>query len=136
MAVDLIKPYLFSKILMQINCLIFGTKVGTDIFGNKYFELKTKNYWGVKKRICLYNGIPEASKISAEWLGWMHYKYSNIPSIKTKSSLAKMPIASLSKFRILSSRAKSYKPDDAIVESKPSQNQNAKPFALWNPESL
>ncbi len=138
MAKDLVKPYLFAKILTSIDCLLFGKLVGTDVFGNKYFMLSKKNYWGVNKRICLYKGIPEASKISAEWLHWMHHKTNELPAeiTKTKSTLLRLPVVSLSKFRIVSSKTKSYKANFAIIEPKNCKNANAKPFELWDPNSL
>ncbi len=48
-------------------------KVGADEFGNEYFQNKKG------KRFVVYNGIAEASKIPAQWHGWIHYTAKNPP---------------------------------------------------------
>lgn len=48
--------------------LFSGRHVGTDEFGNRYFETRRG-----KKRWVMYNGIPEASKVPPSWHGWLHY---------------------------------------------------------------
>ena len=53
---------------------INSKKVGTDEFGNQYFEKKNG------KRFVIYNGIAEATKIPFEWHGWMHYSIQEIPT--------------------------------------------------------
>jgi len=49
-------------------------KIGTDEFGNCYYQNKSNG-----KRYVIYNGIAEASKIPAQWHGWMHYTTDIIP---------------------------------------------------------
>ncbi len=60
---------LINKILIKISC----TKIGSDEFGNEYFENKNK------RRFVVYKGIAEPSKIPAEWHGWMHYTTNETP---------------------------------------------------------
>lgn len=48
-------------------------KIGIDEFGNQYF-LKKNN-----KRMVIYNGVAEASKIPAEWHVWLHYLTNQPP---------------------------------------------------------
>ena len=50
-----------------IYTIFFGTFVGIDEFGNKYYENKTRN-----KRWVIYNGEINASKITSDWYSWMH----------------------------------------------------------------
>lgn len=60
-----------------------GRHVGTDEFGNRYFEDRTaKNVYdpGRKRRWVLYKGYADASKIPPDWHGWMHYTYDEPPS--------------------------------------------------------
>jgi NADH:ubiquinone oxidoreductase subunit len=59
-----------------------GVLVGTDSFGNRYFEALTNkgSYDGRKRRYVLYNGYADASKIPPDWHGWMHYLYDIPPS--------------------------------------------------------
>jgi NADH:ubiquinone oxidoreductase subunit len=61
------------KFLTFIKLCFTGKLVGQDEYRNKYYELKSKDYLGRKKRICIYDGIVEASKIPAHWHSWMHY---------------------------------------------------------------
>lgn len=60
-------------LINRISIKFFCKKVGADEFGNEYFQNKSG------KRFVIYNGIPEASKIPAEWHGWMHYSNNIIP---------------------------------------------------------
>ena len=67
-----------------------GRPVGTDEFGNRYFEARNAkdSYDGRKRRWVLYKGYAEASKIPPDWHGWMHYIYDDVPSetpLKRKS---------------------------------------------------
>lgn len=57
-------------------------KIGTDEFGNCYYQ-NMKN----GKRSVIYQGIAEASKIPAQWHGWIHYTTDVIPTnLNTKKS--------------------------------------------------
>ena len=61
-----------------------GRQVGTDEFGNRYFEDRTsKNSYdtGRKRRWVLYKGYADASKIPPDWHGWMHYTFDEPPTI-------------------------------------------------------
>lgn len=51
-----------------------GVKVGEDDQGNIYYTSKDG-----KRRWVIYNGDIEASRISADWHGWLHHTYSNRP---------------------------------------------------------
>ncbi|WP_420710457.1 NADH:ubiquinone oxidoreductase subunit NDUFA12 [Asticcacaulis sp. SL142] len=59
-----------------------GKFVGSDEFGNKYYEARdTKESYGDKKRrFVIYKGYADASKIPPDWHGWMHYVYDTPPS--------------------------------------------------------
>ncbi|NBX52229.1 MAG: NADH:ubiquinone oxidoreductase [Proteobacteria bacterium] len=48
-------------------------KIGTDEFGNQYFEKKSG------KRFVIYNGIAEPTKIPSEWHVWIHYLTNQAP---------------------------------------------------------
>lgn len=50
-----------------------GKKVGSDRFGNVYYEERGRVKGRRRKRWVMYKGIVEASKIPAEWHGWMHH---------------------------------------------------------------
>lgn len=57
-----------------------GTLVGTDKYGNKYFE-SDYYFYGRNRWVEYAEHIHmdyDASQIPAEWYGWMHYKVSDI----------------------------------------------------------
>jgi NADH:ubiquinone oxidoreductase subunit len=56
-----------------------GTSVGTDEFGNVYYE-GGKNSDGLTRRWVIYKGYSEASAIPAGWHGWMHYRTDTPPA--------------------------------------------------------
>lgn len=55
--------------------LCFGTLVGTDEFGNRYYLRKQKDSFGRQKRMVRYHGKAEPSAIPPEWHGWLHYTF-------------------------------------------------------------
>jgi NADH:ubiquinone oxidoreductase subunit len=60
-----------------------GTQVGTDEFGNRYYESRDhKSYDGRKRRWVVYNGYADASKVPPDWHLWMHYMSDEPPSSK------------------------------------------------------
>jgi NADH:ubiquinone oxidoreductase subunit len=54
-----------------------GEHVGTDAQGNKYYRSKKKGER--ERRWVIYNGINDASRIPAEWHGWLHHSYDELP---------------------------------------------------------
>lgn len=66
-------------ILFRHDELKIGTLVGTDKYGNKYYE--NNYYFYGRNRWVEYaphiHMAYDASQIPAEWYGWMHYKVSH-----------------------------------------------------------
>ena len=60
-----------------------ATLVGTDENGNKYYEARTNkdSYDGRRRRYVVYKGYADASKITADWHGWMHYTFDEPPTV-------------------------------------------------------
>lgn len=52
-----------------------GKAVGTDAFGNRYYQDKD-----AKRRWVVYNGTVEASRVPAEWHGWLHHTFAEPPT--------------------------------------------------------
>ena len=59
-----------------LKTLFFGTYVGKDEFGNKYYRSKKNERWVV------YSGNIEATKITSEWYLWIHHTIDKIPMEK------------------------------------------------------
>ena len=57
-----------------LKTLFFGKYIGSDEFGNKYYESKKKERWVV------YANNIEATKITSEWYLWMHHTIDKIPN--------------------------------------------------------
>ena len=60
---------------------LHGRHVGTDAYGNKYYEARSdKASSGLKKRWVIYKGLAEPSKVPPTWHGWLHYTSNERPS--------------------------------------------------------
>jgi NADH:ubiquinone oxidoreductase subunit len=46
----------------------YGTRVGSDAFGNTYYQTGDG-----KRRWVVYRNLSEASLVPPEWHGWLHY---------------------------------------------------------------
>lgn len=64
-----------------------GEHVGTDRFGNKYYRSRNKrggtptagSYTGDERRWVIYEGSNDASRVPAEWHGWLHGAFDGVP---------------------------------------------------------
>jgi NADH:ubiquinone oxidoreductase subunit len=53
---------------------ISGTSVGSDKFGNRYYQTKDS-----KRRWVIYAGTIEASRVPPDWHGWLHHTFREPP---------------------------------------------------------
>ncbi len=51
-----------------------GQKVGSDVYGNVYYQSKKGD-----RRWVIYNGPNDASRIPPDWYGWMHRQIEDLP---------------------------------------------------------
>ena len=51
-----------------------GEAVGTDQFGNRYYQNSRGRRW------VIYNGTVEASRVPPDWHGWLHHTFKNPPT--------------------------------------------------------
>lgn len=56
-----------------------GEQVGTDAQGNQYFRSKKVKAGQREKRWVIYNGANDASRVPAEWHGWLHGAADDLP---------------------------------------------------------
>ena len=56
-----------------------GTHVGTDAQGNKYYRSKKVRDGERERRWVIYEGLNDASRVPAEWHGWLHHSYDELP---------------------------------------------------------
>ena len=64
----------------KILTLFKGKYVGKDINGNQFY-INKKN---TSQRWVVYNGLIDASRISADWHDWLHYRTDDIPNAHDK----------------------------------------------------
>ena len=58
-----------------------GDLVGEDSFGNRYYREKGPESLK-ERRWVRYKGLDEASKVPAEWHGWLHHMIKKPPAIE------------------------------------------------------
>ena len=56
-----------------------GEQVGTDAGGNTYFRAKKRLPDGRERRWVIYQGANDASRVPAEWHGWLHGSFDTLP---------------------------------------------------------
>lgn len=61
------------------NSAMTGEQVGTDAQGNRYYRSKKLNSLGYQRRWVIYNGANDASRVPAEWHGWLHGAFDDVP---------------------------------------------------------
>ena len=64
-----------------LKTLFFGTYVGKDEFGNKYYKSKINERW------VIYSSNIEATKITSDWYLWMHHTVQEPPLKKSEKYL-------------------------------------------------
>ena len=57
-----------------LKTVFFGTYVGKDAQGNKYYKNKKNERW------VIYASNIEATKINSDWYLWMHHTTDKIPN--------------------------------------------------------
>jgi NADH:ubiquinone oxidoreductase subunit len=66
------------------NSAMTGEQVGTDAQGNRYYRSKKRRaageaFAGMDRRWVIYAGANDASRVPAEWHGWLHHSYDAVP---------------------------------------------------------
>ena len=56
----------------KLKTIFSGKLIGTDSYGNKYYQCKTGKRW------VIYSGEIDASKIPNEWYSWIHFTNNKI----------------------------------------------------------
>lgn len=98
-----------------------GVKVGEDNQGNTYFETRNK-----KRRWVIYNGDAEASRVSADWHGWLHHTFDAAPS---QEPMAHKPWELPHQENLTGSNL-AYAPKGSMRQSNPRERQD---YEAWKP---
>jgi NADH:ubiquinone oxidoreductase subunit len=59
--------------------LFHGQAVGTDPFGNTYYQERRTRPGHRRRRWVIYKGEVEASRVPPEWHAWLHYVVDEPP---------------------------------------------------------
>ena len=57
---------------------LHGEKVGSDAQGNTYYRKPARD-GRPERRWVIYSGANDASRVPAEWHGWLHGSYDGVP---------------------------------------------------------
>ncbi len=99
-----------------------GVKVGEDADGNRYFRNRADT-----RRWVIYATTPEASKIGADWHGWLHHTFDNNP--------AEMPLAHKGWEKPhhdnLTGSIAAYAPAGSLRQAVPAERHD---YEAWQPE--
>ena len=73
-----------ATVTTSLNSALTGEKVGTDAQGNTYYRAKkpypkSHPFAGKERRWVIYNGANDASRVPAEWHGWLHGSFDGVP---------------------------------------------------------
>lgn len=73
-----------SNIQMLLNTALYGTAVGADAFGNKYYKRKPRKGAKRERRWVMFKNETEASQVPPEWHGWLHHQTDVVPAAANK----------------------------------------------------
>lgn len=99
-----------------------GVKVGEDDQGNLFYE----NRDGTRRWV-IYNGEAEASRIGADWHGWLHHTFKEPPTD------APLPHKAWEKphSENLTGSAAAYVPAGSLRRAAPAERSD---YEAWSPE--
>ena len=100
-----------------------GTEVGSDAEGNRYFQGTDG------RRVVVYNGPAEASRIPPGWHGWMHHRTDEVPTADSyKPREWEKPHQAN-----LTGTAAAYRPDGSLL-AKGERPKVTGDYEAWSPE--
>lgn len=99
-----------------------GVKVGEDDQGNVYYQTRDG-----KRRWVIFNGEAEASRVSPDWHGWLHFTWDQPP---TQVALMHRPWEK-PHVENLTGTAGAYVPPGSILRADPAVRRD---YEAWQPE--
>jgi NADH:ubiquinone oxidoreductase subunit len=106
-----------------------GEQVGTDAQGNKYYRSK-KRPDARERRWVIYNGANDASRVPAEWHGWLHGSFDALP----ESHLAPPKIWEADYTPNATGTAQAYRPQGAL-EQGGRRARATGDYEAWTPDA-
>lgn len=106
-----------------------GSKVGEDHQGNVYFT-GGKDVHGNPRRWVIYNGTNDASRVPAEWHGWLHGTFDGTPE-------SNLPPARIWETEFTPNQTgtdRAYRPSGALEQGGRRQAATGD-YEAWNPDA-
>jgi len=114
-----------------LNSGLTGEHVGTDAQGNKYYRArKPKQVDGRERRWVIYDGANDASRVPAEWHGWLHGSFDDVP----ESHLPPPRVWEVDHSPNATGTAAAYRPTGAL-EKGARRARATGDYEAWSPES-
>ena len=99
-----------------------GTRVGEDAQGNVYYQTA-----GGKRRWVIYNSEAEASRVPADWHGWLHHTWdappTDVPLVHKPWERPHVPN--------LTGGPGAYRPAGSLLRAEPVARRD---YDAWQPE--
>ena len=122
---------LFIRLLTWWNSQTLNTQVWTRLYGEKVGEDDQGNIFyqsgGGKRRWVIYNGEAEASRVSPDWHGWLHFTWDEPP---TKAPLKHKAWEKPHQENLTGTPA-AYAPPGSIRAHAPAKRSD---YEAWQPE--
>ena len=117
------------------NSAMTGEQVGTDVQGNRYFRGKKRQaaggpFAGNERRWVIYAGANDASRVPAEWHGWLHCSFDGVP----ESNLPPPRIWEVDYTPNATGTAAAYRPQGAL-ERGGRRAAATGDYESWNPDA-
>lgn len=106
-----------------------GKKVGEDHLGNVYYEGGVDPN-GLTRRWVMYNGSNDASRVPAEWHGWLHHSFDGPP----ESNLPPPRIWEADFTPNLTGTTSAYRPSGAL-EAGGQRQMATGDYEAWTPDT-
>jgi NADH:ubiquinone oxidoreductase subunit len=99
-----------------------GVRVGQDAAGNTFYRTRDD-----RKRWVIYNGEMEASRVSPDWHGWLHFTWDKPP---TEEPVARKVWEKPHQENLTGTMA-AYAPPGSIRKGDPAPRRD---YEAWSPE--
>ncbi len=107
-----------------------GEHVGTDAQGNEYYRAKKTKDGAQERRWVIYDGPNDASRVPAEWHGWLHGAFTDVP----ESHLPPAKIWEVDYTPNATGTADAYRPAGAL-EQGGKRARASGDYEAWTPDS-
>lgn len=112
-----------------LNSAMTGEHVGTDAQGNKYYRAKKTPEGSRQRRWVIYDGNNDASRVPAEWHGWLHGAFDDVP----ESHLPPAKIWEADYTSNATGTAAAYRPAGALEQGGKRASATGD-YEAWSPE--